>query len=292
VTVRAEFPVRAELADAPGLRAKPVEEANVRGQRLTGLVVALLPLLSATPSRAQEGDGGVYWHTDPSVGTCSMVIDPSLTQSQWETFTRQAGAIISFKSLASGEPLGRGRFTLGVDYSVTPIDQHDPSWINTFTHPDASCPLGDEITIPTLRARVGVSSTMDVGGYWTTAPGANYGLVGGELRYAFLRESARVPAAVVSTSLSVLTGVPDFNFEVYSVGVVASKRLARFIPYLGVRENLAIGTETTNKVDLDRESIPITQGYVGASYSIWRVGLAAEYDIAAVNTFAFVISAH
>jgi hypothetical protein len=221
-----------------------------------------------------------------------MVIDPSLTQSQWEKFTRQVGAIASFKSLAPAEPLGKLNYTLGLDYSITPIDQHDPAWINTFTHPGVNCPLGDQIKIPTLRARVGVSSRMDVGGFWTTASGANYGLLGGEFKYAFLRESARAPAAAVTTSFTMLTGVPDFNVSIYSVGLVASKRIARFTPYLGVKENLAIGTETTSKVDLNRASLPLTQGLIGATYSLWKLGLAAEYNIAAVNTFSFLIGFH
>ncbi len=136
------------------------------------------------------------------------------------------------------------------------------------------------------------SRTMDVGGYWTTAPGANYGLLGGEFKYAFLRESARVPAAAVSTSFTMLTGVPDFNLSIYSVGLVASKRIAMFTPYWGVKEVLVIGTETTAKVDLNRESLPLTQGFIGATCSIWKLGLAAEYNIADVNTFAFVIGFH
>ncbi|HET9952750.1 MAG TPA: hypothetical protein VFS09_13255 [Candidatus Eisenbacteria bacterium] len=261
----------------------------MRTPRPFRFVVALLPLLVASTSDAQTGDGDVYWHTDPSVETCSMAIDPALTQAQWATFTRQAGAMISFKSLASAEPLGKGRFSFGVDYSVTPIDQRDPAWINTFTHPDADCPLGDQIEIPSLRARVGVSSRMDVGGYWTTAPGANYGELGGEFRYALRTESERGPAAAVSASFTTLTGVPDFNFNVYSVGMSASKRFAAFIPYLGVRENLAIGTETTDKVTLDQESIPITQGFIGLGYSVWKLGVAAEYNISEVNTLSVVI---
>lgn len=264
----------------------------MKGKRLIGMVIPLVPLLFASSSYSQEHDGGVYWHIDPSVKSCSMVIDPSLTQAQWNKFTREVGAISSFKSLASAEPLGKLNFTFGIDYSITPVDQHDPAWINTFTHPDASCPLGDRVEFPTLRARLGISSRMDVSGYWTTAPGANYGFMGGEFKYAFLRESAKVPAAAVSTSFTMLTGVPDFNFSVYSVGLVASKRIARFTPYLGVKENLAIAKETTAKVNLNRESLLLTQGFIGATYSIWKLGLAAEYNIAEVNTFAFVIGFH
>ncbi len=256
------------------------------GKQSIATVIALIPLLIPAASYAQEG---VYWHIDPSVKTCSMVIDPSLTQTQWGKFTRQVGAIASFKQLASAEPLGRMNFTFGIDYSSTPVDQHDPAWINTFTHPDVNCPLGDRIKVPTIRAALGVSQKLDVGGAWTTAPGANYGLLAGELKYAILGESAGVPAVAASTSVTALTGVPDFNLSIYSVGLMASKRFSRLAPYLGVRESLAVGTETTAKVDLNTEKIPLTQGFIGATYYIWKLGLAAEYNIAEVNTFDLVI---
>ena len=261
-----------------------------RSRRVRWLVPLALLLLT-NPAHAQGG-GDVYWHIDPTVETCSMVIDPSLTREQWKTFTEQAGALLSFKSLASAEPFGRWNVSLGVDYSITPVDQRDPAWINTFTHPDANCPLGDEIQHPTLRARVGVTDKVDVGAYWTTAPGANYGFVGGEARFAFLPESPRVPAAAVSASVVVLTGVNDFDFSVYSLGLTASKRVSSFVPYLGVRGNLAVGTETTSKVDLGQEELLRPQGFVGSTYSIWKLNLAAEYNLAQVNTFAFVIDVH
>lgn len=262
----------------------------MRGHRIASVMILLAAGLTPHPSRAQTTD--VYWHIDPSVQTCSMVIDPALTQSQWRTFTRQAGAMVSCKSLASAEPLGARNFAVSLDYSVSPVDQHDPAWINTFTHPDETCPLGDQIRMPMLRARMGVSNKMDVGAFWTKAPGANYGLVGGELKYALRQESPHAPAAAVSASYSLLTGVPDFNFSVYSVGLMASKKVAFLTPYLGARGNVAVGTETTSKVNLSRETQFLPQAYIGTTYDVWKLGLAAEYNVADVSTFAFVIGYH
>jgi len=240
-------------------------------------------------SRAQGNGSDVYWHIDPSVKSCSMVIDPSLTQAQWHTFTRQVGAISSTKSLAPAKTLGTLKFRVALDYGSTPVDQHDAAWINTFTHPDADCPLGDAVRYPTLRASVGVADNMDIGGFWTAAPGANYGMVGGEFKYAFLQESENSPAAAVRASATILTGVPDFNLNIYSVEVLASKEIAKVTPYVGIRTSLAIGTETTSKVDLETETVPIAQGYVGVAYSVWVLHLAAEYNVSSVNTFALAV---
>jgi len=254
-----------------------------------GAVTSLVLCLFVTVAHAQSGGGDVYWHIDRSVKSCSMVIDPSLTQAQWHTFVRQAGTMVTFKSLAPATTLGKKNFQIAVDYASTPVDQHDPAWINTFTHPDEDCPLGDAIKIPTIRARMGVSDNVDIGGYWTTAPGANYGVVGGELKYAFLKESGKLPAVATRASVSILTGVPDFNVNIYSLDLVTSKKFAKLTPYFGFRHNLIVGTEITSKVDLDREVIPTSQGYVGAAYSLWMLNLAGEYNFSSVNTFAFAL---
>ncbi len=245
--------------------------------------------VAGTISRAQGTGSDVYWRIDRSVKSCSMVIDPSLTQAQWRTFVEQVGAIASFKSLSSAEPLGTMKFSIGIDRSSSPVDQHNPAWINTFVHPDEDCPLGDAISIPTLRARMGVSDNMDIGANWTTAPNANYGLVGGEIRYRLSAGSEQLPAIAVRGSATILTGVSDFDLNIYSAEAMASKNIAMFTPYVGFRENLAIGSETTPKVDLNRESVWIAQGYAGLSYSVWMLNLTAEYDVSTVNTFAVLL---
>lgn len=269
--------------------ARPIPHAIPKAHGVVRFTLVVLLLMVAGPAYPQSD---VYWHIDPGVKTCSMVIDPALTQDQWHTFVQQAGALVDFKSLASAEPLGSGRFKFGLVYASTPVDQRDPAWINTFTHPDANCPLGDAVAMPSLRAAYGVTSTMDVVGFWSMAPQANYGLAGGSLQYAFMRETAKRPAAAVSASFTSLTGVPDFDFNVFGLGVSASKRIRTLTPYVGVKQSIAVGTETTSKVDLATETIPITQGILGATWSVWKLGVAAEYDFAVVNTLAVQIALH
>jgi hypothetical protein len=261
----------------------------MKNKLVSAIANASIIFVLVSTSNAQGNGSDVYWHIDPSVKSCSMVIDPSLTQAQWKVFVKQVGAISTFKSLASADPLGKMNFNIGIDNSHTPIDQHNLAWINTFTHPDADCPLGDAISIPTIRARMGVSDNMDIGAYWTTAPGANYGMVGGEFRYRFSKESETLPAAAVRTSVSILTGVSDFDFNAYSVELIASKKIAMFTPYVGFRGSLAVGTETTPKVHLDKESVFFAQGYAGVSSSIWVFTVAAEYNVSQVNTFALAV---
>ncbi len=261
----------------------------MRSRPLMVAVTSLVLFALVSVAHAQSDGSNVYWHIDPSVKSCSMVIDPSLTQAQWHKFTEQTGALMSFKSLASAKTLGKMNFQIAIGDAFTPVDQHDLAWINTFTHPDADCPLGDRVSTPTIRAGMGVSDRMDIGGYWTTAPEANYGVVGAEIKYSFLQESGKSPAAAVRASATLLTGVPDFNLNIYSIEVMASKKITLLTPYVGFRESLVIGTETTSKVNLNRENLSVTQGYAGVAYSIWKLNLAAEYNFSIVNTFAFTL---
>lgn len=256
---------------------------------LRGTVTSLVLFLFVSLSHAQSGGNNVYWRIDGTVKTCSMVIDPSLTQAEWHTFTKQVGAISSFKSLASARTLGTLNFHVAIDYGSTPVDQHDPAWINTFVHPDEHCPLGDAVAYPTIRASMGVSDNMDVGGYWTIAPGANYGMLGGEVKYGFLQESEKSPAVAARASVSVLTGVPDFDLNIYSIDLLTSKQVAMFTPYAGLKTSLVIGTETTSKVDLETERVAVVQGYAGVVYSMGMLNLAAEYNVSSVNTFALAV---
>ncbi len=240
-------------------------------------------------TNGQNNSSDVYWHIDPSVKSCSMVIDPSLTQDQWKRYTLQVGEISSFKSMASAEPINKGQFSFDIVYSVTPINQHDPAWINTFVHPDENCPLGNQIKLPMVQVRLGLSDKLEIGANWIHAPRANYGMIGGELKYAFLKETDKMPAAAIRTSFIALTGVADYNIGLGSIDLLISKKFAGLSPYIGVKESLIIGTETTSKVDLYKEHLFATQGFAGVAYSVWRINLAVEYNVSNVNTLSFLI---
>lgn len=253
---------------------------------INSTATAFFMVAFVSASYAQGNSSDVYWRIDPNVKDCSMVIDPSLTQAQWKTFVQQVGPLASFKSLASAEPLGALNFNVGLDFGRTPVDQRNLAWINTFTHPDADCPLGDAIAFPTIRARMGVSDKTDIGAYWITSPEANYGMVGGEVKYQLSKESETLPATAVRGSVTFLTGVSDFDLNVYGVDLIASKKITVFTPYVGLRGGLVTGSLTTSKVNLGNENLFFAQGFAGVSCSIWNFNLAAEYNVSHVNTFA------
>jgi hypothetical protein len=240
---------------------------------------------------AAHAQSDIYWNIDPGVKDCSMVIDAELTQDQFTRYTRQVGLIMAFKSLSSAETLGKMNFSFGLEMTVTPIDQHDLAWINTFTHPGPECPLGDAVSYPQLRARMGVSDNMDVGAYYTTSPEANYGFLGMELKYLYRQASGKSPAVALRATYVTLLDVPDYNMNTLSLDIAASRQMGIFKPYVGLRGSVVEASETTPKVDLDRVVAFLPQGVIGVAFSKSWFNIAAEIDIGEISGFTMVLGA-
>lgn len=247
---------------------------------LFGITAAFAVCCSLSVAHAQE------LHVHHGIGDCSIELDPSLTQSQFQKFTREATQIFVVKLMSPAEPLGAKRLQLGLDYSVTRIDDADPAWNNTFSHPHADHYLGDQIPIPKLFVRYGVSDRLDAGFYVTKNFQANYGLMGGELKYALFTQAQRPWAMAARASYATLLGVEDLNFHVVSFDLSASKRIGRLAPYAGVGVNLSRALETTAKVNLNNETVITPRAILGAGLSLGLVNLIGELDIAAVSTLS------
>jgi hypothetical protein len=188
--------------------------------------------------------------------------------------------------MSPAEPLGAKKFQLGLEFSRVRIEDADPAWNNTFSHPEEDHYLGDVKKMPKLFARMGVSDRIDAGVYFTKVPEANYGFLGGEMKYAFLQESTKPVAAAVRTSYATLLGVDDLDFHVFGVDVSTSKNLGMLTPYLGLGANLARAIETTSKVSLDNETVLTPRGIIGARFAISFLSLTAEMEIAELSTFS------
>jgi hypothetical protein len=244
------------------------------------MVNAFVVLCFISISYAQE------LHTNHRFRECSIMLDPSLTQSQFHKFTREAAQVFTFKLMSPAEPLGARKFQVGIDYSITNINDADPAWNNTFSHPNEEHYLGDQIAMPKIFARMGVSDRVDVGFYFTKNPNANYGFMGGEMKYALFLESEKPLAMAVRTTYATLLGVDDLNFHLLGVDLSASKKIGRLTPYLGIGANLGRAIETTSKVNLHNETVLTPRGIIGTQLSLSFFSLTAEMDIATVSTFS------
>jgi hypothetical protein len=260
------------------------------GRAIRLILFLAVGIIVPAGSYAHDPNAAVYWHLNPNIESCSIELDPALTQSEFRKFSRQAGLIGGSRAMASAETLGKGNFSVGLEYSNTPVNQRDNAWINTFTHPDADCPLGDSIKIPLLRVKYGIKDNMDLGAAVIKTPEANYGFLSGEFKYSFLKELEKTPAAAFRTAVTTLLGVADMDMNILTLDCSISKKVYGITPHLGLRENLIMAKENTSKVDLSSESLWQAQGYIGIEYKTKKFGFAVEYNIAEVKTAGILIS--
>lgn len=254
---------------------------------LFGMLSLLAVAFFAPPLFAQ------VLHTNDRWDECSFVIDPALTQDAWHQFVSEFGLVIHFRPLASAEPLGRKNFEIALLDWGTRINDADAAWNDTFSHPDSTHWLfdGDALLIPGLMTRVGITDRIDVGGYFTKNPNANYGFLGGLLQYNLLNDTQRGLAAAGRVSFNRLFGPEDLEASTYGLDVLVSKDVSRFSPYVGVSGYLARGQETTSTVDLDDESVFGVQAMTGIVARVSVLRLGAEFNLAEVVGYSFKVAA-
>lgn len=235
---------------------------------------------------------GQILHVNDEWDDCAIVLDPSLTQEAWHQFVSEVGLVAYFRPLTSAKPLGTKRFEIALVNVSTRIDDADPAWNDTFSHPDATHYLfdGDALPIPGLMARAGISERVDVGAYFTKNLNANYGIVGGQLQYGLLNDMDSKLAAAARATAVRLFGPQDLSASVYGLELLASRDVWVLSPYAGVSGYLSRGHERTTKVDLDDENVFGVQGTLGMAYGISHLRLGAEYTVGRVNGYAFKVA--
>lgn len=238
-----------------------------------------------------EGDHAVNLHIDNTYKECSMMLDPSITQSELHDFTREAAPILYFKPLAGAKPLGKFNFDIGVEQTRTsPLEDYKGKWNNTFVHPTADhylVPDSHALAIPLLHVRMGITDKIDVEGYVTKSFGANYGFAGGAVKYAFYHGVESAWAASARLGYAAIFGVSDFNYHQGSADALLSHDLWLFRPYAGLGFTVSNLTPTTGKVTVTSETIPGVMGIVGVQFTWKNLSLAAEADIGVINMYTF-----
>lgn len=237
----------------------------------------------------------VHLHVNPRWKECSFQIDPSLTQDAWHQFTKEAGMVTYFRSLTDAKPMGPRHFEVSILQWNTRIDETDEAWNNTFVHPDSTHYLigGDVLPFPGLSVRAGITHKIDAGIYWSARPGANYGIIGGQLQYNFINDTVKNWAASSRISFNSLYGPDDLNLSVFGLDLLAGKKFTLFSdrtsisPYAGLSTWLSRAHEKTDVVNLKDENIWGLQGMLGTTAQIYFFRLGVEYNFANVNSFSY-----
>jgi hypothetical protein len=111
------------------------------------------------------------------------------------------------------------------------------------------------------------------------APGTNIELYGAELRWAFVKGSAAVPAIAVRGSYTQLSGVDQLDFNTRGVDLSISKGFAVFTPYGGIGKVWVTSTPKDMPTAVPaEESLTLNKGFVGLNLNFVLVNIALEWD--------------
>lgn len=275
-----------DVTTAPGSPLGTKGGSPVKRQNRFLLAAGLVTALGGSPLSAQ------ILHVNDRWDECAIVLDPSLTQEAWHRFVSELALVTYFRPLVSAKPLGARRIEFAFVQWSTKIDDADPAWNDTFSHPDSMHYLfeGDALPIPGFTLRVGLTDRLDVGAFFTKNVQSNYGIAGGQVQYSLLNDQERDLAAAARVSVARLFGPDDVSAGVYGLDFVMSRDVSIFSPYAGVSGFLSSAQEHTSKVDLEDEKVFGVQGMLGVAVSVWAVRLGAEYSIARVPGYAFKVA--
>ena len=198
----------------------------------------------------------------------------ALTQTKFQTLSEDLTAALSYKAVAPAEPLGVTGFDIGIEVTGTSLKSAD-IWKDVTGSSLSTLPLAK------LHAHKGLPFGIDLGAVYSTAPGSNIKLMGGELRYAILEGNVALPAVAVRGAMTKLSGVDQLEFSSKSVELSVSKGFAMVTPYVGVGKVWSISTPQSTAsipLTLKEEKNTATKLFAGANFNLGLVNLAGEFD--------------
>jgi hypothetical protein len=257
------------------------------------LAVIAATLASAAPATRAAAQ---VLHVSTRWKQCAIQLDPSLTQSAWYQFTKEAGEALYFRALSDASPMGKWRFKFTVMQTQTNVDSKTSAWNDTFVHPYATHWLyeGGGLTIPGLSFRMGVGAQTDVGLYFTQNMQANYGSYGVQLQQNVVGGGTGDWNLAVRGSWVSLFGPHDVGLNIYGAEAVTSWKGWKFgkaslAPYASVTTYLSSSHAESPVVNLADVNAVGVMGTLGAAFQWSVVRVAGEASMGSVPSFAIVL---
>ncbi len=193
-----------------------------------------------------------------------------LSQSQFATLAENLSAATAYKAIAPAESLGVVGFDLGLSVSGTDIDDEIFDLASQGGWDMSTLPL------PRLHLQKGLPFHVDVGAFYTGAPGSDIRVWGAEVKYAFVPGGIATPAVAFRASYSKLEGVDELDLTNKGIELTVSKGFAMLTPYAGVGR-IYSDVEANDVATLKGESPELNRVYAGVNINL-GLNLVLEAD--------------
>lgn len=210
-----------------------------------------------------------------------IVLSPTLAQDTFNTLVDELGMATAYAPFSPAETLGVTGFELGASVTMVKIDE--AVWNEALSDADAP----SLFPVPRLMLRKGLPLGIDIGASYTSVPGSNITVIGGELRKSLIEGTTAVPAVSVLGHFSNLDGVDDLDLSTYGIDLGISKGFAVFTPYGGIGQVWYEGTEHVSSLTLDSRDSTETRGYLGM-----RVGFLPFMNLTAQADFTSAVNSY
>jgi hypothetical protein len=182
-------------------------------QRLHLATVLIVAALFAMPSYAQE-EGDIEF-------------DPTITQEQFETFSRLAAQSIYATPVEPARARGLLGFDVGVVATAVPIDTDAPYWQNSVGN-DFS--VSDHLVVPRLVASKGLSFGT-ISAMYAKVPDTDIAIWGASYDMPLTSGGIATPTIALRGAYSQLRGVEQYDLTTYGVELFISKGFGPITPY-------------------------------------------------------------
>lgn len=222
-----------------------------------------------------------------SVGFAKDIqLNSGLTQSYFDSASREVGVALSFTPMSPAEPLGITGFDAGAELILTDISD-DKKYIEYFFK-DNDAPL--MLPVPRLHIQKGLPFSIDLGAMYSAVPNSNVKLWGVELKYAILKGGVTMPAVSIRGAFSKLEGVNDLSANTQSADILISKGFLFLTPYAGLSMLRVNVSENSKDVNLEDVHETIYRGILGLQVSPLPLFIInAEVSVGEVNQYGLKV---
>lgn len=217
------------------------------------------------------------WAVDIDPSKLTTLADP---QGAFRDLSKEIGFGLSYFPMAPAEPLGITGFDIGVEVTALDIHEDRSYWKNMGDFPGL-------LPIPRLHVQKGLPFGIDLGAMYSTVPGTNISLWGGEVKWAILQGSIATPAVALRGTYTQLTGVDNLDLNTMGYDISISKGFTILTPYAGIGQ-VKIESDPKNIPGnlLTNESITETKYFAGLKVGLGLFNFVGEVDLAEVPAYS------